>query len=70
MFTLTIQDRQGVLINNRIRKLTPRECWRLQDWKEEDFKNTSKVCSDGQLYKQAGNGVTVNVIYEVAKKLK
>ena len=69
MFTLTAQDRHGVLINKKIRKLTPRECWRLQGWKDEDFEKAAKVCSDNQLYKQAGNGVTVPVIYEIAKRL-
>ena len=54
----------------RIRKLTPKECWRLQGWNDEDFEKAAKVCSDSQLYKQAGNGVTVNVIYEIAKRLE
>lgn len=54
----------------RIRKLTPKECWRLQGWNDEDFEKVAKVCSDSQLYKQAGNGVTVNVIYEIAKRLE
>lgn len=73
MFTLTAQDRHGVAINDsngyRIRKLTPLECWRLQGWNDEDFEKAARVCSNSQLYKQAGNGVTVNVIYEIAKKL-
>lgn len=38
----------------RIRKLTPKECWRLQGWKDEDFEKAKSVCSDSQLYKQAG----------------
>ena len=69
MFTLTSQDRHGVEIRDRIRKLTPKECWRLQGWKDEDFEKAAKVCSDSQLYKQAGNGVTVTVIHEIAKRL-
>lgn len=52
----------------RIRKLTPRECWRLQGFPDELFEKAAKVNSDSQLYKQAGNSVTVNVIYEIAKK--
>ena len=52
-----------------IRKLTPKECWRLQGWDDESFEKAASVCSDSQLYKQAGNGVTVNVIYEIAKRL-
>lgn len=52
----------------RIRKLTPRECWRLQgfpDWAFDKAKDTK--LSDTQLYKQAGNAVTVNVIYKIGK---
>ena len=63
MFTITSQDRHGVAINNRIRRLTPRECFRLQGFSDELFCKASEVNSDAQLYKQAGNAVTVNVIY-------
>lgn len=55
----------------RIRKLTPRECWRLQgfpDWAFDSAKDTK--LSDTQLYKQAGNAVTVNVICEIGKELE
>ena len=54
----------------RVRKLTPRECFRLQGFPDECFDRASAVCSDSQLYKQAGNSVTVNVIYEIARRLK
>lgn len=54
----------------RIRKLTPKECFRLQGFPDEYFERAASVCSDSQLYKQAGNSVTVNVIYEIAKRLK
>ena len=54
----------------RIRKLTPKECFRLQGFPDEYFERAAEVCSDSQLYKQAGNSVTVNVIYEIAKRLK
>ena len=53
-----------------IRKLTPKECFRLQGWADDYFEKAAFVNSDSQLYKQAGNGVTVNVIFEIAKKLK
>lgn len=53
-----------------IRKLTPKECFRLQGWTDDYFEKAAFVNSDSQLYKQAGNGVTVNVIYEIAKTLK
>ena len=55
--------------SSKIRKLTPKECWRLQGWDDESFEKAASVCSNSQLYKQAGNGVTVNVIYEIAKRL-
>ena len=114
MFTLTAQDRHGVLVRHtddgfhlarndekkssiqgthvtypegrshclgtshvpmtiegvRIRKLTPLECFRLQGFPDEHFHNAKAAgVSDSQLYKQAGNAVTVNVVYEIAKRL-
>lgn len=53
-----------------IRKLTPRECFRLQGWEGEYFDRAEFVNSDSQLYKQAGNGVTVSVIRAIAEKMK
>ena len=53
-----------------IRKLTPRECWRLQGFPDWAFDKAQEVNSNSQLYKQAGNSVTVNVIEEIAKRLK
>ena len=52
-----------------IRKLTPKECFRLQGFSDEYFERARAVNSDSQLYKQAGNSVTVNVIYEIARRL-
>ncbi|MGH1260453.1 DNA cytosine methyltransferase, partial [Bacillus wiedmannii] len=69
MFTLTAQDKHGIYDGHRIRKLTPRECWRLQGFPDWAFDRAREVNSDSQLYKQAGNSVTVPVIYEIAKKL-
>ena len=46
----------------RIRKLTPRECWRLMGFSDEDFEKAEAVCSNTQLYKQAGNSIVVNVL--------
>lgn len=54
----------------KVRRLTPRECFRLQGFPDEYFERAAEVNSDTQLYKQAGNSVTVNVIYEIAKRLK
>ena len=53
-----------------IRKLTPKECFRLQGWTDDYFEKAQLVNSDSQLYKQAGNGVTVTVIEAIAKKMK
>lgn len=53
-----------------IRKLTPRECFRLQGWTDVCFDKAQFVNSDTQLYKQAGNGVTVTVIEAIARKMK
>lgn len=54
----------------RIRKLTPRECWRLQGFPDWAFDKAQEVNSNSQLYKQAGNSVTVPVIYEVARRFE
>jgi DNA (cytosine-5)-methyltransferase 1 len=52
-----------------IRKLTPKECFRLQGWTDDYFEKAQFVNSDSQLYKQAGNGVTVNVIKAIAERM-
>lgn len=64
-------QRNGLKVSNgiRIRKLTPRECFRLQGWSDEYFDRAAMINSDSQLYKQAGNGVTVNVIQAIAERL-
>ena len=69
--TLLTSDEQGVVLSDyKIRKLTPRECWRLQGFPDWTFDKAQAVNSNSQLYKQAGNSVTVNVIEEIAKRLK
>ena len=68
--TLVTGDSQGVVMPNfRIRKLTPRECWRLQGFPDWAFDKAQEVNSNSQLYKQAGNSVTVNVIKKIARYL-
>lgn len=52
-----------------IRKLTPKECFRLQGWSDDYFERAEFVNSDSQLYKQAGNGVTVTVVEAMARKM-
>ena len=58
-----------ILIDGKLRKLTPKECWRLQGFPDWAFERAAKVNSNSQLYKQAGNSVTVNVIEAIAKEL-
>lgn len=53
----------------KIRRLTPLECFRLQGFPDEAFFRAEKVNSDTQLYKQAGNSITVNVMMELLKKI-
>lgn len=62
---------QGNIIYNnlRIRKLTPKECWRLMGFDDEDFEKASKVNSNSQLYKQAGNSIVVNVLEDILRNL-
>lgn len=61
--TLTTSPQQATLINYRIRRLTPLECWRLMGIADEDFYKVKNVgTSDSQLYKQAGNAIVVDVL--------
>lgn len=53
----------------RIRKLTPKECWRLMDFSDDDFEKAEKVNSNTQLYKQAGNSIVVNVLVAILGQL-
>ena len=53
----------------KIRKLTPKECWRLMGFDDEDFEKAEKVNSNTQLYKQAGNSIVVNVLEAILKNL-
>lgn len=53
-----------------VRKLTPREYGRLQSFPDEMIDKAQFVNSDSQLYKQFGNSVTVNIVYEIAKRMK
>ena len=84
-FTLTSQDRHWVAIKGdisvpviwydkykcyiAIRKLTPRECFRLQGWEDKYFERAQFVNSDSQLYKQAGNAITVNIAQIIGEKI-
>ena len=64
------QREPKIFIDGKVRKLTPRECWRLQGFPDWAFDKAQEVNSNSQLYKQAGNSVTVNVIEAIAGDLK
>jgi len=53
----------------RIQGLTPKETWRLQGFKDEDFAKVENLVSNSQLYKQSGNSITVNVMMALYKNL-
>ena len=55
--------------NLKIRKLTPKECWRLMGFDDEDFYKAEAVNSNSQLYKQAGNSIVVDVIEKIYEEL-
>ncbi len=64
-FTIDTANTGGIMQNKKIRRLTPIECERLQGFPD----NWTQGVSDTQRYKQLGNAVTVNVVYEIAKRL-
>jgi DNA (cytosine-5)-methyltransferase 1 len=67
-YCLDTSNSQAIELDKKIRRLTPLECWRLQGFKDEDFFKVKDI-SDTQLYKQAGNSITVNVLMEIFKKI-
>lgn len=69
MYTLLASQRHGILWDGAIRALTPLEYWRLQGFRDADFHKAAAVCSERQLYKQAGNSVSVPVVHTIAKSL-
>ena len=70
MFTLTVTDRHGIVHRGRIRRLMPVECWKLQGFAKEQFEKVAATgMSDAQLYKQAGNSITVAVVEAIARNL-
>ena len=69
--TLTTVQKDNVLIepNIRVRKLTPKECWRLMGFDDEDYERAAGVVSKSQLYRQAGNSIVVNVLMAIFKEM-
>ena len=71
MFTITAEDRHGVIRYGRVRRLMPIECWRLQGFTDEQFNKAAATgLTDGRLYKMAGNAVTVPVISALGMVIK
>lgn len=72
IFTISMPEstRRDIASRFYFRDLTPKEYFRLQGFPDWAYDRAFKVVSKSQLYKQAGNSVTVNVIYEIAKKLR
>ena len=67
--TITTSPQIGTLTEHGVRKLTPRECFRLMGFTDRDFEKAQAVCSDTQLYKQAGNSIVVQVLEGILKNL-
>lgn len=67
--TIPTSSSQGVLDGIRIRKLTPKECYRLMGFDDEDFEKAAKEISSTQLYKTAGNSIVVDVLMAIFKEL-
>lgn len=65
----TEDGNNGVMDGIRVRKLTPKECWRLMGFDDESFSRAKKKVSNSQLYKQAGNSIVVDVLMAIFKKL-
>ncbi len=67
--TIATNGQMGVVESYRIRKLTPKECWRLMGFDDESFERAAKVNSNHQLHKQAGNSIVVNVLEAILTRL-
>ena len=59
-----------IVNNEKLRKLTPKECWRLMGFTDQSFEKARAVNSDSQLYRQAGNSIVENVLKEIIKKIE
>ena len=69
--TLETSSIQGIVERGgRIRRLMPRECFRLQGFEDEQIDKILAITSDAQAYKQAGNGVTVNVVEAIGRRIR
>lgn len=60
---------QDEVVTYRIRRLTPKECWRLMNFKDSDYAKAEKVCSPTRLYAQAGNSIIVACLMAIFSQL-
>ncbi|WP_305151657.1 DNA cytosine methyltransferase [uncultured Dubosiella sp.] len=67
--TLTTSPRIGAVVDGRIRRLTPRECWRCMGFSDDDFDKAAQIQSDTQLYKQAGNSIVKQVLMAIFNEM-
>ena len=67
--TAFVEPCNEISSNFRIRKLTPKECWRLMGFDDTDFEKAEGVNSNTQLYKQAGNSIVVDVLYYIFREM-
>lgn len=71
--TITTVQKDNLVLefneNPNLRKMTPRECWRLMDFTDEDFNKAAAVNSNTQLYKEAGNSIVKNILVAVIGQL-
>ena len=65
----TVQKDSLVTYELRVRKFTPKECYRLMGFSDDDFNKAEAVCSNTQLYKQAGNSIVVDVLENLFENL-
>lgn len=70
--TLTTVAKDNLCVETvvRVRRLTPKECYRLMGFDDKDFDKAHKVVSEGQLYKQAGNSIVVNVLEAIFNNMR
>ena len=66
---ITTIQKDSMVADVRIRKLTPRECWRLMGFTDEEFDRAKEVVSDTQLYRQAGNSICVDTLAAIMREL-
>ena len=69
--SLTTVQKDNVVVEPHffVRKLTPKECWRLMGFDDDSFDRAAQKVSNSQLYKQAGNSIVVDVLMAIFKEM-